>query len=92
MAQQLRAVISQAQEEDQRIGLQAEPERRYLKQEPETHYLKQESEKHYLRTALAAGGELSAGLLQQMPEEEPATPSRKRKKKHEQDQSYHMHR
>jgi hypothetical protein len=61
-------------------------------QKEQKTYLKQEPETHYLRAALAAGGELFAGLLQNMPQEEPETPSKKKKKKLGQDQSYHISR
>jgi len=74
LADQLREVIAENEQKEQKT---------YLKREPETHYL---------QAALKIGGGLLAELLQQMPEEEPETPSRKKKKKLGQGQSYHMSR
>lgn len=74
LADQLRKVIAENEQMEQKA---------YLKREPETHYL---------QAALKIGGDLLSGLLYQMPEEEPETPSKKKKKKLGQDQSYHMSR
>jgi hypothetical protein len=75
LADQLREAIRTAKQE--KSSTQKPEQTTYLKREPETHYLKQ---------VLSTGTQLLGGLLENMPEEDD-TPERKRRKKHEHEQS-----
>ena len=75
LADQLRKAIRTA--EEGKSSTQKPAQTTYLKREPETNYLKQ---------VLSTGAQLLGGLLENMPEEDD-TPQRKRRKKHEHEQS-----